>query len=177
MIPTAFYLGKYLPEGNYDMAVNAGICGSYKKELPPGTVVEVVEDFPAELGAEENGRFRTIFALGLDRPDEWPYREGKLTNAFPVNHPALERLKKVKGVTVSTLGRNADQLKMITDAFDPAAETMEGAAFLYCCLLQRIPSIQLRAVSNFVGEIDRNKWQVELAIGRLNDVLGDLVNK
>ena len=36
MTPTAFYLGKQLPGSNYDIAINAGICGSYSDSLISG---------------------------------------------------------------------------------------------------------------------------------------------
>jgi len=171
IIPTAFCMGKCLPKGSYGMAVNAGICGSYRDDLVPGTVVEVTEDFPVELGAEEQGRFRDIFSLGLDRPGEWPFQDGKLVNMFPVLNAFTEKLIKVKGATVQTLGRNPEQLQLITDTFHPDIETMEGAAFLYSCLSERIPSIQLRAVSNPVPERDPAKWQTGLAVSRLNETL------
>ena len=36
---------------------------------------------------------------------------------------------------------------------------MEGAALHYACIMEHIPFIQLRAVSNFVGERDKNKLE------------------
>ncbi len=174
MIPTAYWLGKHLT-AQYDFAVNAGICGSYKKELVPGTVVEVTEDFPVELGSHEGGRFLDIFNAGLGQPDEWPFREGRLRNIYPASPDLSKDLRKAKGATVSTLGNNPERLKMIRETFDPDVETMEGAAFLYCCLMQKIPSIQLRAVSNYVGETDRRKWQIGAAVEVLNETLVELV--
>jgi futalosine hydrolase len=48
---------------------------------------------------------------------------------------------------------------------------MEGAALHYTCLMENIPFIQLRAVSNFVGERDKNKWKMKEAIAVLNEKL------
>ncbi|NQV02593.1 MAG: hypothetical protein HQ542_08110, partial [Bacteroidia bacterium] len=59
MLHTAFYLGKMLAEGSYDLAVNAGICGAYRSEIPLGSVLHVTKEALPEPGAEENGVFRS----------------------------------------------------------------------------------------------------------------------
>ena len=48
---------------------------------------------------------------------------------------------------------------------------MEGAAFHYVCLQQKIPFIQLRAISNYVGERNKTKWKMKEAIINLNEKL------
>jgi futalosine hydrolase len=45
---------------------------------------------------------------------------------------------------------------------------MEGAALHYVALCEKIPFLQLRAVSNYVGERDKNKWALREAIANLN---------
>ena len=41
---TAFQLGKILSTGRWDLAIQLGICGSFKKEFAIGTTVNVVEE-------------------------------------------------------------------------------------------------------------------------------------
>jgi futalosine hydrolase len=53
---------------------------------------------------------------------------------------------------------------------------MEGAAFHYIALMEKIPYIQLRAVSNMVGERDKSKWKMKEAINALNEQLITMVN-
>jgi len=48
---------------------------------------------------------------------------------------------------------------------------MEGAAFHYMGRDLHIPFIQLRAVSNYVGERDKSKWKMRDAIYNLNETL------
>jgi futalosine hydrolase len=45
---------------------------------------------------------------------------------------------------------------------------MEGAAFHYVCLTEKVPFLQLRAVSNYVGERNKKNWNIKLAIENLN---------
>ena len=61
--------------------------------------------------------------------------------------------------------------------FDPGIETMEGAALHYVCLQENIPFIQIRSVSNHVGERDKTKWKMKEAINNLNTELSKLINR
>jgi futalosine hydrolase len=56
-------------------------------------------------------------------------------------------------------------------------ESMEGAALHYVCLQEAIPFIQLRSVSNFVGERDKTKWRMEEAVDHLNRELILLIHQ
>ena len=76
-----------------------------------------------------------------------------------------------KGITVNKITDDAFQNKMIREKFSPAVESMEGAAFHYVCLLERINFLQLRAISNRVGERDKSKWKLKESIENLNKEL------
>ena len=45
---------------------------------------------------------------------------------------------------------------------------MEGAALHYACKKFQIPFIQIRSVSNYVGERDKSKWKLKEAIEAIN---------
>jgi len=171
MVQTAFYVGKYLSPAEYDLAVNAGICGSYNPDLTPGTVVHVVEEAIPETGVEGDGKFQSGYELGLLDPEEYPFDEGKLIND---NYPELDVLKKlpeVYGNTVNTLQTDQDRISRLMALFPADVESMEGAAFLYACLLENMTCTLVRAVSNEVGEREKKKWQVKKAIKSLDEVL------
>jgi futalosine hydrolase len=57
----------------------------------------------------------------------------------------------------------------------PQVESMEGAAFMYACLLHGVPFAQVRGVSNRVERRNRAAWRLDEAIARLNDVAADLL--
>src|ERR1043165_8406077 len=59
MTATAYYTGKILND-SYDLAINAGVCGSFNRNLEIGTVVNVYEDQFSELGAEDGDSFLKI---------------------------------------------------------------------------------------------------------------------
>jgi futalosine hydrolase len=49
-------------------------------------------------------------------------------------------------------------------------EAMEGAASAHVAALYHIPMVEVRSASNFVGERDKSKWDLDLAIERLGMV-------
>ncbi len=176
MVPTSWFLGKQLAKEHYDLALNAGIAGTCNKSLAIGTVVNVVEDCIPELGAEDGDQFLSVFDLGLTDPDSSPYRGGRLINdtvneTTLLNLVAINKLPKVKGMTSNTVRGNLDSISRIRQLSDADLESMEGAAFLYCCLTEKIPCLQLRAISNLVEERDKSRWDLTLALKNLNKVL------
>jgi futalosine hydrolase len=52
---------------------------------------------------------------------------------------------------------------------------MEGFGVLRACELAGIPGIELRAVSNEIGEGDRARWQIARGIDTLRDAIPALI--
>ena len=52
---------------------------------------------------------------------------------------------------------------------------MEGAALHYVCNSFNVSYLQIRSISNYVGERDKNKWKMKLAIENLNKELKKIV--
>jgi futalosine hydrolase len=157
-----------------ELVIQAGIGGSFKEELPPETIVFVKEEVFADLGAFQNGELTDIFDLGLADTNEQPF-----TNRLLVN-PQMDPWNKfglpfVRGATVNCISSELQQVEMMRQKYDPAIESMEGAALHYTCLMEQIPFIQLRAVSNFVGDRDKNNWKIKQAIAVLNEKLRRIV--
>ena len=161
MVATAFYLGKILTEG-YDFAINAGICGSFNRNLDIGSVVNVYEDYFSELGAEDGETFLSLDDLKLNGVS-------KVSNInLQVSNTVIEMLPKVNGITVNTVHGNKGSIEKVVQKFHPIVESMEGAAFMFACEKEKIPYIQIRAVSNYVEMRNKETWDIPLAIKNLN---------
>ena len=52
---------------------------------------------------------------------------------------------------------------------------MEGAAFMYACLMHGVPFAQIRAVSNVVERRNRSSWKVQEAIEALARAVAEIV--
>lgn len=171
MIHTAFHLGKALAVKRYDFAVNAGIAGAYNTSMELGKVVNVTRDCIAELGMDEGERFINLLEPGLMDPDVFPYRSGYLySDKFP-DLPSLSELPRLPGNTINQIHAGHESLAAMKVQYPAEVETMEGAAFLYGCLFEGIPCVQIRSFSNHVGERNKSLWQIPLAIENLNKTL------
>jgi futalosine hydrolase len=77
----------------------------------------------------------------------------------------------VKAITVNKVHGNENSISKIVAQFNPEIESMEGAAFFYACEQTKTCCMQIRAISNIVEKRNREKWQIGLAIKKLNDTL------
>jgi futalosine hydrolase len=167
MVATAAWCSRALVEARYDLALNLGVCGSFQRSLEPGTVVHVVSDRVAELGAEDGERFLPIGELGLIDPDDLLMSGAALVNPAPPDNLALRRLPQVTGITVNTVHGSERSIAAVVARFNPQVESMEGAAFMYACLMHTVPFAQVRAVSNAVEKRNRGAWRMREAIAAL----------
>ena len=88
-------------------------------------------------------------------------------NATPPTNAALGVLPVVRGITVNTVHGNARSIAAAVQRFHPQVESMEGAAFMYACLIQGVAFAQVRAVSNSVERRNRAGWRMADAIESL----------
>src|SRR5690606_14761500 len=93
MVATAYVLGHHLARRNYDLILNAGIAGSFDKQIPLGTVLNIVSDTLAELGAEDGPSFLSPEGLGLG--------DGTFHGSAPAAERLLDDLPRVGGITVN----------------------------------------------------------------------------
>lgn len=176
MVPTASWCSHVLAKDTYDVALNLGACGSFDRSLEPGTLVHVVSDRIAELGAEDGDRFITIQELSLLGENEFPFAQAQLINRAPPSNPVLNALVPVRGITVSTVHGNEDSIAKIVERWNPDVESMEGAAFMYSCLTHDTVFSQVRAVSNLVERRDRGRWRMAEAIAALGQHSLDMLS-
>ena len=161
MVATAARTARALATTHYDLALNLGVCGSFDPALAPGTVVHVVADRVAELGAEDGEDFLTLTDLNLAADDA-------VANASPPQNAALHALPAVRGITVNTVHGHQPSIDAVVRRFNPQVESMEGAAFMHACVLSGVPFAQVRAVSNVVERRNRQAWRLGEAIQNLS---------
>ena len=163
---TLYQLSKLLSLKKYDLVVQAGIAGSFTTELPLGETVVVARDAFADAGALEKGQLKTLFDLGLADANSLPYTAGWLVNSSGYVQKSV--LPNVNAVTVNTVSDEMGTTELYRSTFNAQIESMEGAAFHYVCLQEGVPFIQFRSISNFVGDRDKSRWNMKLAIENLN---------
>ncbi|MEO7922479.1 MAG: futalosine hydrolase [Chitinophagaceae bacterium] len=155
--------------------IQAGIAGCFDKRIKLGSVFAVKQEAIADLGVMEAGRSKTIFDLGLVPNNQYPFSNGWLVNKSDTLKKTT--LRKVKAVSVNQITTESQKIRSYKATFDPLLESMEGAALHYTCLMEKIPFVQLRAVSNYTGERNKKNWDIKTAIGNLNNELIRLLEK
>ncbi len=158
-----------------DLAINAGIAGSYKDACPVGEVVLPVSDCFADAGIEDGNKFLTLHEAGMTNKDEFPFRNGVIYAENSYCDLMKNILKPVNAITVNMATGSESTRQRLAEKYDPDIETMEGAAFFYICSKQSIPFLALRSVSNRVERRDRDKWNIPLALGNLSTKLEEVL--
>jgi futalosine hydrolase len=166
MMATTYSLSRAIYQKRADFIIQAGVGGCLDKRLPLSKVVFIENESLGDLGVEENASFKTLFDLRLLDRNTFPWRDGKLSN----NIGALKStgLTIADGVTVNEISTDSTRIDYYTNQLNASVESMEGAALHYVALQENIPFLQMRSLSNFVGERDKSKWVMDVAIANLN---------
>ncbi|NVO18794.1 MAG: futalosine hydrolase [Bacteroidetes bacterium] len=177
MVVTAFWTAKVINSEKYDCAINLGICGSFNRSIALGELLNITSDCIPELGSETADGFLSLADMNLVSPDFFPFQGGKLIN--PKNHlfSLVDSLPEVNAVSVNTIHGESVQIGKFIKHSDADIETMEGAAFFYACFQEQLPCVQLRAVSNYVEARDTSKWDIKLAVAKLNQFVIEMLKK
>jgi len=172
---STYHLAKQLALKKYDLVIQAGVAGCFDLTIPLGAVVAVKQDTIADQSVVELQKLKTLFDLNLVPQDQYPYKKGWLINP---NKEVLTKtkLKIVKGISVNQISTSKQMIKFYRDVFDPVTESMEGAALHYVCLMENVPFVQIRSISNYIGERNKKKWDMMDSIANLNDTLIKTIN-
>lgn len=172
---TTYSLTKQLHIKRPDLVIQAGIAGCFDRQTELGEVVLVKQDIVADLLVMEKKKPTTLFDLGLIKPNQFPFSRQWLVNKSDF----VKKLKgrKVKGISVNEITTNKNRISLYKELFDPAIESMEGAALHYTCLSEKIPFLQIRAISNYVGERNKKNWKMKESIANLNKELAELLKR
>jgi futalosine hydrolase len=171
---TSYFLTKTLCGQTYDFALNAGICGSFKKEIPVGTTVRIVKDTIADLGIEDHESFVPAAKWLTESEMADLVFEGKNQNSF--HYTSFTNIPKVTGITVNEASGSNSTIEKRILLFNPDTESMEGAAFMSICNNEKLNCEQVRTVSNFIEPRNEKAWNIPLAIKNLNDFLVHFIN-
>lgn len=171
--PACIYaLTKRLLQNKYDFVIQAGIAGTFKNQYPLGQTFAVKADLFADLGIQEKENFFTLFEKGFVNENAFPNTNGRMEN-MDENYFSL---KPVNAITINTVSDSLVQTELYKKKYDADIESMEGAAFHYVCLQEKISFLQIRSISNFVGERAKTNWKMKEAIDSLNENLIRIVN-
>lgn len=176
LLSSSYILCSSIFQHKPDFILQAGIAGSFSNKYPPGIVVVAGSEIVGDCGVMEDQQFRDIFDLELADANVIPFVEKKLVNHQVINWNKLV-LPIVNGVTVNEITTDPKRITILKEKYQADIETMEGASLHFIALQQKIPFIQLRAISNFVGERNKKNWKIKEALTVLNNSLITLIQE
>lgn len=146
MAECAAATAQMLAERKPGLAILAGIAGSCVGDLKAGDAVVVASETVADLGRRESdGSFTPLF--------QKRYSATFIPDGFTAVH---SNTVNMAGGLIAVSGRNADVghagKSPLPECNGVSLENMEGAAFFAICERFKVPAMELRTISNRVGE-------------------------
>jgi futalosine hydrolase len=134
----------------YEAVINVGIGGAFRERATIGEAVLVVTDALADLGLEGGAP--------LTLPGGTVLIERQDADAGLIRDVANIGLKECRGVTVSSVTTTAATARRLQTHYGADIESMEGFSVLRAAAFARVPALQLRGVSNYVGPRADGEW-------------------
>jgi futalosine hydrolase len=175
LMACTYALAKEISLKRPDFILQAGVAGSLQTDQPLAQVVAVQSECIGDLGVKENEDFRSLFEMKLLGENTPPWKNSRLINDSEWLLTA--GLPVVDSVSVNEISTNEETIMYYRQQLNVQIESMEGAALHYVALLEKIPFLQLRSLSNFIGERDKAKWKMKEAINNLNHELLKILEK
>jgi futalosine hydrolase len=151
-VEAAAATARALAEQGPDAVVHVGLAGGVG--LGTGTLVVGTESVYVDIGA-------AIPVIARIGPDETLL--AAIRAAFP-DAPALP---------IATSAAVSAPSDTVTQGF--RVEAMEGFGVLRACALAGVPAVEVRAISNELGEGDRSRWDLEHGLEVLREALPRLL--
>ncbi len=158
---TSYHLTHQLMQQSVDLVFLLGVAGG-SPDLALGSAHVVPQQVEIDLGAWEDGLFRSVFDLGLESADHFPYSAGVLQTEMPQQYWGSQ--SQHKGVTVSSIVDDPEWSAARLDLAQAQIESMEGSAFYYTSKMLCIPSLEIRGISNHLGIRDKAEWKIPEAM-------------
>jgi futalosine hydrolase len=174
-LQTACGLLKKIYTHRPDFIIQAGIAGA-AEEKNIGQVFGIRSEKLADLGVAEKNGFKSVFELNLGDPGQFPFSDGLLKNPYS-RLMEWSMLRFLEGITVNEISTSTGRIDFFKQNGSFFVESMEGAALHYVCLMEKIPFLQIRSVSNVLGERDKTRWKIPESLLHLNEALILLIQK
>ena len=156
--------------------INAGIAGSFCLEKAPLCSLALAD---AELWPEygiAGGDGADARALGFPLVAQSMDSGGAIWDRVTLSPDAalaamgfLHPEGSVSGLSLTVAGVSGDRIRAaaLRNRYAPLTENMEGFSLALACLCGRIPFVELRSISNAVGERDKAAWDIPGALQAL----------
>ena len=149
-VEAAAETARKLALGTYEAVVNAGIGGAFRGRARIGDALSIVEERLADFGLEGGAT--------LTLPGGATLVERANADVALLERIAPSRLPSGKGVTVAQVTTKNSTARRLHERYGADVESMEGFAILRAAALANVPALEVRGISNFVGDRADAHW-------------------
>lgn len=168
---TAAAIAALCASGSVGAVVQLGIGGAYPapaggQPLPIGSLAVAASEFDLDLGLGVGATWLGLESLGFPAvaTDPPTFNRVAIDAALAGAVAASSGWPVVPFATSDSVTTEPLTAKRIAAEHGVMIESMEGAAAAQVCLALGLPFIEIRAVSNDVGERDKGKWKLREAV-------------
>lgn len=156
-------LTKLICTKKYFRVIVVGIAGALPHSgLKTGDLVRVDQECVGDIGYWNGDEFRSFF----QKPQVFSATSAKFA-PLPV-----AKLPGVRGISVNTLTSSESALEYRAKFFGAQVEAMEAVAAFQISQTLGAQIFEVRAISNFTGDMDKNRWNFKQSLLSLkNNVL------
>jgi futalosine hydrolase len=155
--------------GGYDAILSAGIAGAFKGGPSQVGGVVIADDLiAADLGVLAPEGFLDVESLGFGTA------LGRATTPQPLIAMLAKRCAEAglatsvgPILTLSSFTGTDERALLLAQRYSPAAEAMEGTGMATAAAHYGIPVVEIRTISNWVGNRDREAWDLAGALDAL----------
>ncbi len=155
-VESGLAVARRLARGDVTLVADAGIAGGFPGRAAVGDAVAVVRERYADIGLEGGG------ALSL--PDGVRLTETTAADAVLTARLVEAGLVAGDGLTSACVTTTDARMQRFADAYEPTVESMEGFAVLRAAAAAGVRAVELRGVSNRVGDRARSGWDIRSGI-------------
>jgi futalosine hydrolase len=149
-VEAALGTARKLALGPYEFVVNAGIAGAFRPHARIGEAVLVALETLADLGLEGGAP--------LELPGGATLIERERAHAGLLARCADCGLPTATGITVSQVTTTAATAQRLVRRYGAHIESMEGFSVLRAAAVAQVPALEVRGISNYVGDRDQSEW-------------------
>ncbi len=169
---TAILIEQFSPR----VIVHLGVGGAYSSShLRTGDIAIAEKEIYGDEGVLLKDGFHSTETIGIpflvkgrkkffnEFPLDKTLLRTAVRTAHGIHHASRMTVKSGPFLTLSTCTGTLKRAKELERTFRAICENMEGAAVAHVCVSCGIPMVEIRGISNMVGERNKKKWDVNLA--------------
>jgi futalosine hydrolase len=156
--------------------IQIGVAGAFNPSTTLGEVFIIANDNIGDMGVTENGVWQNMEDLNLQAIQPKLFSASlNYSNDLATKYASMLNMPDANATTVNQITTAAYFINYFTTN-NIHIETMEGAALHINGLLHKNNFLQLRGISNIVGERNKANWAMETAIKNVTKKATELIN-